>query len=95
MANGWLKIINNELSVSTSLSGDGEWELFFKGEQGKRELEYNTVVRMWEGDVDSEGVKAKTVHDRAVVLLEAGTTLKKTYLKIQAMVSRLYNQVYS
>ena len=94
MAKGWLKEINPNLSVSTFLSGDGEWELYFKGEQGKQELGHNVIIRMWDGDADPEGAEAKKVHDRAVVLLQAGTALKKTHLEIEAMVSEMIDRIY-
>ncbi len=94
MGKGWLKEINSELSVSTFLSGDGDWEIFFKGKQGVRELKFNTVVRMWAGDVDSNGEKAKEVHDRAVALLQAKTPLQRTYAAIQVMVSRISGTIY-
>ena len=93
MAKGWLKEINKNLSISTFLSSDGDWEIFFKGEQGNKELGYNNIIRMWSGDSDPEGVEAKKVHDRAVLLLEAGVTLKKTHLKIEAMVSTLIDKI--
>lgn len=94
MGKSFLTVINAGLSISTSISSDGDWELFFKGKQGVKELKFNTVVRMWEGDVDPNGVKAKKVHDRAVVLLQAGTALPRTYAAIQAMVSRMYDEIY-
>jgi hypothetical protein len=94
MGKGWLKEINKDLSVSTFLSGDGSWEIYFKGEQGKKKLGYNNLINLWEGEDDPEGVQAKKVHDRAIVLLEAGTTLKKTHLEIEAMINKLIDEIY-
>ncbi len=93
MGKGWVKEINAHLSVSTCLTGDGEWELFFRGEQGDQELGNNTVIGMWDGEMDPDGIEAKKVHERAVLLLQSGTSLKKTHLEIQAMVGEIEEKI--
>ena len=92
------KIPGREVEVSTRVSGDGEWEIMFRGEEARKAMQAgeisDVVCRMWDKDSDPEGKEAEKVHNKAAVLLEAGTDIKKTILEVEAMIEIIVDKIY-
>ena len=94
------KIPGREIEVETYVNWyDNEWEIQLKGPEAEKARKAgqisDVVCKMWEKDNDPEGKHAKEVHNKAVILLESGTNIKKTVLEVEAMISTLADKIYS
>lgn len=95
MAKQFLTKINAKLSVSVLLVKGTGWEIGFIGEQGVKEFGIKNVIWMWKEVDDPDGLHAKKVHDKAVVLLQARTSLKNTYTQIKALILEMREKIHS